>query len=145
MPRVSRSADPKAEGVRPPPGPPQTHHERAAARRLGWADLGVALALLVLVAVIYGQVARHRFVYLDDNVYIFANANVTRGLSREGLTWAMTQFHSANWHPLTWLSHMLDVQMYGLNPGPHHLTSVLLHTANTLLLFGLLPAIRASG
>ena len=138
MPRVSRSADPKAEGVRPPPGPPQTHHERAAARRLGWADLGVALALLVLVAVIYGQVARHRFVYLDDNVYIFANANVTRGLSREGLTWAMTQFHSANWHPLTWLSHMLDCQLFGATDaaaGAHHLVSVGLHAASSILLF----------
>jgi hypothetical protein len=63
---------------------------------------------------------------------------VRQGLSLKGLIWSFTTFHAANWHPLTWLSHMLDVQLYGLNPSGHHATSLLIHTANSLLLFALL-------
>ncbi len=107
-------------------------------RRPGWVDLGVAAALLAAVAAIYGQVVRNRFVYLDDNLYIFANPVVSRGLSRDGLVWAFTAFHADNWHPLTWLSLMLDCQLFGATQdaaGAHHLVSAGLHGANAILLF----------
>ena len=121
-------------------GPPALARQDGShsARPLGWADLGVATALAAAVAAIYGQVVRHRFVYLDDDIYIFSNPHVTRGLSWDGLIWAFTQFHAANWHPLTWLSHMLDCQLFGATQqaaGAHHLVSVGLHGANAILLF----------
>ena len=71
----------------------------------------------------------------DDNVYVYKNLQVQKGLTWPGVVWAFTQFHALNWHPLTWLSHMLDYECYGLWPGGHHLTSVLLHAATVVLLF----------
>ncbi|HZE12504.1 MAG TPA: tetratricopeptide repeat protein [Chthoniobacterales bacterium] len=84
---------------------------------------------------VYGQVVRHDFIQLDDNQYITNNPIVAHGLSWAGLGWAFTSFHAANWHPLTWLSHMLDCQLFGLHAGPHLLVNVGLHTANTLLVY----------
>jgi len=78
------------------------------------------------------------FIEYDDQDYVTANAQVQRGLSWEGVAWAFQTGHAANWHPLTWLSHMLDVQLFGLNSAGHHLTSVLFHIANATLLFLLL-------
>ena len=63
------------------------------------------------------------------------NPQVNRGLTTEGFVWAFTHVHSGNWHPLTWLSHMLDCQLYGLNAGWHHLTNIILHAATAILLF----------
>ena len=84
---------------------------------------------------VFGQTLRHEFVNYDDNDYVYENPEVARGLTLKGIVWAFTHVHSANWHPLTWISHMLDCQFYGLNPGGHHLTNVLLHTATAILLF----------
>lgn len=67
--------------------------------------------------------------------YVTENYYVTNGLNIEGIAWSFTTGHWANWHPLTWLSHMLDCQLYGLNPGGHHVTSLLFHVANALLLY----------
>ena len=67
--------------------------------------------------------------------YVYENRHVQRGLTGEGTAWAITAYHACNWHPLTWLSHMLDCQLYGLKPGGHHLTNVLLHAAAAVLLF----------
>ena len=89
----------------------------------------------IMVLAVFSQVVRHDFVNYDDNEYVYDNAIVRGGLSMEGLRWAFTKVHSDNWHPLTWLSHMLDCQLYGLKPAGHHLTNVLLHAANTVLLF----------
>lgn len=86
----------------------------------------------------YARVWQHGFVNLDDAQYVSDNPAVSGGLSARGLSWAFTTPHAGNWHPLTWLSHMLDVELYGMNAGPHHLTSLLLHVASALLLFGLL-------
>jgi Tfp pilus assembly protein PilF len=97
--------------------------------------IAVSILLLVAVFVVYGQVGHHEFINLDDPDYVYANPQVKGGLSLAGLAWAFTTFSSANWHPLAWLSHMLDVQLFGLNPAGHHLMSVALHAANTLLLF----------
>ena len=75
------------------------------------------------------------FVNYDDGVYVTENIQVQQGLTWEGIGWAFSSSTASNWHPLTWLSHMMDCQLYGLQPWGHHLTSVLLHTANVLLLF----------
>src|SRR5215510_9369345 len=91
------------------------------------------LALAILGA--YWPVIRYDFVNLDDFDYVKENPQVTAGLSWHGVAWAFGTGHSGNWHPLTWLSHMLDAQLYGLNAGGHHATNVLFHIANTLLLF----------
>jgi tetratricopeptide (TPR) repeat protein len=78
------------------------------------------------------------FITYDDSFYLTENAQVQQGLTWEGVAWALRTGTAGNWHPLTWLSHMLDVQLFGLNAGWHHLTSLLLHTANAVLLFLLL-------
>lgn len=99
----------------------------------------VAMAgLAVLAVAVYGQTGHHGFVNLDDPEYVYRNRMVLAGLSREGIAWAFSGFHVANWHPLTWLSHMLDVELFGAAPGPHHLVSVFLHVANTVVLFHVL-------
>src|SRR5436190_2286286 len=95
----------------------------------------VAMLLAVATLAVYAQVAGHGFVSYDDPDYVSGNPYVRAGLTRAGLSWALTTGHAGNWHPLTWLSHMLDCQLFGLRPGAHHLTSALLHAANTILLF----------
>ena len=100
-----------------------------------WKVLGVCLFLAAITLIVFGQTVHHDFVNYDDNAYVYDNPNVTGGLTLSGVLWAFTHVHSSNWHPLTWISHMLDCQLYGLNPGGHHLTSILLHTATAVLLF----------
>ena len=95
----------------------------------------VSLCLIVAILISYSQVINFDFVGYDDQEYITENSIVQKGLTAEGLKWAFTTFQSANWHPLTWLSHMLDCEFYGLNPTGHHWTNVEFHIANTLLLF----------
>jgi Flp pilus assembly protein TadD len=98
-----------------------------------------ALAFLIFInLLVYAPVRQYGFVNLDDPPYVTKNPNVTSGLTWHNVAWAFTTGHEANWHPLTWLSHMLDVQLFGLNPGAHHLTNLLFHIANTLLLFWIL-------
>jgi tetratricopeptide (TPR) repeat protein len=96
----------------------------------------VALALLTLLA--FSQALGDKFVNFDDSDYVYENPVVMAGLTKASVAWAFTHIHSANWHPLTWLSHELDCQIYGINPAGHHLTNVLLHAANVVLLFLLL-------
>ena len=100
--------------------------------------LFVALCLILCVVVIYIKVQNFDFVGYDDELYVTENLHVQKGVSLEGIKWAFTTFHSANWHPLTWISHMLDCDLYGMNPAGHHWTSVEFHIANTLLLFFIL-------
>ena len=107
----------------------------AQRRRQTWL-ICLGLALVVLAA--YGPVWRAGFITFDDPVYVTANPHVQGGLSSAGLIWAFTTGDATNWHPLTWVSHMLDFQIYGMNPAGHHLTSVALHLANSILLFLLL-------
>jgi tetratricopeptide (TPR) repeat protein len=103
-------------------------------RQTGLICLGLALAVLAA----YAPVWRAGFITYDDPAYVTANPHVQGGLSWAGLFWALTTGHASNWHPLTWISHMLDFQLYGMNPAGHHLTSVALHAANSILLFLLL-------
>ena len=87
------------------------------------------------MAAIYAQSGRHAFIDLDDDLYVTENPHVGAGLTAGSVAWALTTFHAANWHPLTWLSHMADVAMFGMAPGAAHRTSVLLHALNALLAF----------
>ena len=94
-----------------------------------------APALLLLAIAAFGGVLHNGFVSFDDNVYLTENPVIRRGLTLSGARWALTTTHAANWHPLTWLSHMLDVQLFGLNAGAHHLVNVAWHVANAVVLF----------
>ena len=97
--------------------------------------LGISLFLLVAVLAVFWPLQDHGFVNFDDSTYICNNSQVRNGLTWHGLVWAVTTTHANFWHPLTWLSHMLDCELYGLNPAGHHLTNLLVHMANALLLF----------
>jgi len=101
------------------------------------------LLIIVATLAIYNPVNRHPFVNYDDDRYVTDNPNVKAGLSAETLSWAFTSTEQANWHPLTWISHALDCQLFHLNPAGHHFTSVLLHAVNAALLF--LLAVYATG
>ena len=92
-------------------------------------------ALLLVTTVVYAPVAGFDFVRFDDPDYVTHNDHVRAGLTWQGVRWAFTTGHVANWHPLTWLSHMLDVELLGVNAGAHHVVNVVFHAANTLLLF----------
>ena len=97
--------------------------------------VGVSVFLAVLVWAVFGQTRHYEFVNFDDNAYVYDNPQVDRGLTWPGVVWVFTHAHGGNWHPLTGISHMLDCQVYGLNPGGHHLTNVLLHAVTAILLF----------
>lgn len=98
----------------------------------------VSIALSVAVLAVYAPALHYGFLSFDDPLYVSKNVEVSRGLTWTGFLWSLTTSHAASWHPFTWLSHMLDVQIYGMWAGGHHLTNVALHIANTLLLFWLL-------
>ena len=95
----------------------------------------ICLFLILATLAVYWQVRNQEFLNYDDDTYVFENRHVRAGLTLEGAEWSFIASTAANWHPLTWLSHMMDSQLYGLNPGMHHLTNVLFHIANALLLF----------
>jgi protein O-mannosyl-transferase len=98
----------------------------------------IALLLALLTLAIYLPVLHDGFVNYDDQTYVTENSVVQNGLTPAGLRWAFTSFHSANWHPLTWLSHMTDCELFGLNPAAHHFVNALIHSMNAALLFVLL-------
>ena len=100
--------------------------------------LFAAGALVAATLAAYLPLSSAAFVNYDDPEYVVDNPHVNTGLSWRTIAWAFTHRHSANWHPLTWISHMADVRMFGLHPGGHHLTSLLLHIVNTVLLLYLL-------
>lgn len=95
------------------------------------------LLVFVMIAVFW-QSTGHDFINYDDPAYVTDNIHVRTGLTYPNFLWAFTAFHASNWHPITWLSHMLDSEIYGLNPKGHHMTNILFHIANTLLLLYLL-------
>lgn len=105
--------------------------------------LSICLLLTILTIAVYWPVTDNQFIAYDDQLYVTENHNVTSGLTWQGTYWAFTSFNVSNWHPVTWLSHQLDVTLFGLNPAGHHATSLLLHLANIFLLFFLL--IRLTG
>ena len=109
-----------------------------------WRDSWIALALASSVALVYARVAGHEFVSYDDDVYVYDNPHVLQGLSWSGIRWAFTSIHAANYHPLTWLSHMLDIELFGLDARAQHLVSVALHALNAVLCFLALRALTRS-
>jgi tetratricopeptide (TPR) repeat protein len=104
----------------------------------------ISILLVAATAAVYGQVIGFGFVNLDDHPYVLDNPTVLQGLTIRGVLWAFTTFHADFWHPLTWLSHMLDVELFGLWAGGHHLTSLLLHLASTVILFLALAAMTGA-
>lgn len=99
---------------------------------------GKIIILLLLVAVVflvYSPALNHDFISYDDPAYVTENSHVQAGLTYQGFVWAFTSLENSNWHPVTWLSHMLDCDIYGLTPAGHHLTNIIFHAANTVLLF----------
>lgn len=129
--------------------PPEITAERNDPATFGWLrriplEAMIGLLLVALTAWVYLPVAHCGYLSYDDPDYVTGNRYVQAGLSWEGLRWAFTTFDAANWHPLTWLSLMLDVQLFGLNPAASHWINVALHAANALLLFVLLQRLTGA-
>ena len=95
----------------------------------------ISLLLSISILVVYWQVTGFEFVSFDDYAYVSENTIVRQGITLEGIKWAFMKIYSFNWHPLTWVSHMLDVELFGTKPGLHHLTNVIFHILNSILLF----------
>ncbi len=107
-------------------------------RQPRWVLIGISIFLIATTWAVFGQTFHHQFINYDDPLYVYDNAHVRGGLSWHGIAWAFTHIHSQNWHPLTTMSHMLDCQLFGLNPGAHHLVNVFWHSLAAALLFILL-------
>jgi predicted TPR repeat methyltransferase len=101
-------------------------------------SLGLALALAVLTIAVYAPVREFKFLNYDDNVYVVGNPHIGAGVTSDNIVWSMTAFENGNWHPLTLISHMLDVDAFGQDAGGHHAMNLALHVVNVLLLFWLL-------
>jgi tetratricopeptide (TPR) repeat protein len=104
----------------------------------------IAISLALVTFAVFGQVLHSGFVYFDDPEYVTENSHIQNVPVLQTIKWAFTTGCAANWHPLTWLSHTLDCKLFGLNPAGHHLTNLLLHIANTLLLFAVLKAMTGA-
>ena len=133
----SRQASPAGQiGIpaAPQPASIRTHTALMAA---------ICAGLVIVVFAAFGGLRSSGFINYDDPFYVTKNVHVQKGLTGESVAWAFTATDAANWHPLTWLSHMLDVQLFGLDAGKHHLTSLVLHALNAVLL--LLLLVRMTG
>jgi protein O-mannosyl-transferase len=111
--------------------------------RLPWSRLWIVAALTIVTLTIFAQVRAHEFLLYDDPEYVTNNREVRAGLTWHGFLWSFQTFAAGNWHPLTWISHMLDVQLFGVDSGAHHLVNVALHLLAAMLLFVFLA--RATG
>jgi protein O-mannosyl-transferase len=98
----------------------------------------VIVLLSGATAAAYWRLPGNGFVNFDDRTYVFSNPHIAGGLTWPGIKWCFTSFYAANWHPITWLSHMVDVSIFGMKPAGHHMVNLLLHIANCIMLFGLL-------
>ena len=110
-------------------------------------DRHAALAAVLLAGMtlaVFAPVVSFQFVNVDDHLYVTGNEHVQRGLTWHNAVWALTTLDAANWQPVTWISHMLDVSLFGLKPGGHHATSLLIHTLNVILLFFWLRSITGA-
>src|SRR5438477_9489114 len=97
--------------------------------------LGICIAVGALGWICFGESARFDWVRYDDGDYVYRSGHVTSGLSLQNIIWSFTNFHAHNWHPLTTLSHMLDCQLFGVTPGAHHVTNVIIHSLAAVGLF----------
>ena len=98
----------------------------------------ICMLIAVITFTVYLQTGDHQFINFDDPSYVTENIHVSSGITGRNIIWALTSVDAFNWHPITWLSHMADVQFYGLNPRGHHLTNVMIHSVSSLLLLFLL-------
>jgi protein O-mannosyl-transferase len=135
--RPARPGPPHAAADGVPGGGPKRRQPSERVLRIG-----VSLALLVVTLAVYAPVWQHGFISLDDTAYVSENQHVAGGLTAANVWWAVTgvSAQAANWHPVTWLSHMLDVEVFGMNAGRHHAVSAVLHAANAVVLFLLLDS-----
>ena len=133
------------------PGAPKIHQfmaapvtpiQHAPAGKMRVFSISVLLSVLVLA--VYSPVGRHPFIDYDDYLYIVNNAHVKSGLNWDTFKWSLTATEQSNWHPLTWLSHALDCQLFGLNPAGHHWTNLAFHIVNAVLLFLLLLCVTGA-
>jgi Flp pilus assembly protein TadD len=108
-----------------------------------WLVPAICAGLVLLVFIVFGQTVTHEFITTDDDDYVYKNPVVIAGLTWKGVVWAFG-FHAYNWHPLTWISHMADCQIYGLNPSGHHLSNVILHAATAVGVFLLLRSLTGA-
>lgn len=100
-----------------------------------YRNILVCLFLIISTLFVYWQVSKYDFVAFDDDVHVYENLDLQRGITFENIKWAFTTTSPDFWHPVTWLTHMLGYELYGLNPGKHHLINLFIHIVNTLLLF----------
>ena len=107
-------------------------------------DLFIAALIAVACLVIYYQVGGFDFINLDDDIYVYENSAVAKGLSARSIAWAFSSFDAANWHPITWISHQIDVSLFGVNAAAHHFVNLAFHIANSVLLFFLLRNVTGS-
>jgi tetratricopeptide (TPR) repeat protein len=142
MAKTNRSTK-RAQTINPAPAAPSPLPATPKRLRFDRRLLPLALILALAVAAVYGRTYQHQFISYDDDTYILNNPEVTGGLSWAGLRWAFG-YHAGNWHPLTWLSHMVDSQIFGLWAGGHHLVSAGFHAANAVLLMALLSALTGA-
>jgi hypothetical protein len=109
-----------------------------------YRKLSICLFLVLTTLAVFWSVKDYEFIHYDDDLYMVDNSRVQDGLTTESIKWAFTATHTGNWYPLTWLSLMLDYELYGLNPAGYHWSNLLFHIANTLLLFFLLSRITGA-
>jgi protein O-mannosyl-transferase len=130
--RKKKGVEAKPKPVRPRATSPSVRHSAFES-----SVLWILLGLIALNILIYADVLHYAFVNFDDDDYVYANPAVASGLTLTGIWWALTTNHQGNWHPVTWLSHMLDVQLFGLKAGGHHATNLILHILSSMMLFWL--------
>ncbi|MBN2019419.1 MAG: tetratricopeptide repeat protein [Sedimentisphaerales bacterium] len=95
----------------------------------------ISISLVIATLIAYEPIRHNGFVSFDDHSYVTENPNVSGGITQRSIIWAFTKYYASNWHPLTWLSHMMDCELYGLKPLGHHITNLIIHIANSLFLF----------
>lgn len=130
---AKKSRRQKIEGKRPPQTPAANAFSSAPSANKPWQIAAVCLALAVATLFAYRGVRSNDFLTYDDDVYVVDNAPIHQGINAQSIGWAFDTYQASNWHPLTWISHMVDWQLYGKNPAGHHLTNVCLHAANSIL------------
>jgi hypothetical protein len=115
-----------------------------AVRHTAYRELLVMTLLAGVTMVRYWGTGPLSFVNYDDNLYVTDNVHVQERLSKESLEWAFKSMYATNWHPLTWVSHLVDYELYRLNPSGHHLTNLIIHIGNVVLLFRVLQTMTAA-
>ncbi len=133
MPGKSRQN--KSQRKRPTAAQPQKAAPAASPAHQPWQIAAACLLLAVVTIFTYWGVRNNDFLTYDDNYYVWQNQHIQHGLTTQSIVWAFTTFERSNWHPLAWISHTIDWSLYGNNPAGHHLTNVVIHAANAILLF----------